>query len=66
MLQFENTKLYTDTEVAVMLNMNPQTIGSLRRRGKIRFTKVGRNCYIPEDALKEYLQGELRTYPANG
>lgn len=49
-----------------MLNVNPQTIGSLRRRGKIRFTKVGRNCYIPEDALKEYLLGELRTYPANG
>lgn len=49
-----------------MLNVNPQTIGSLRRRGKIRYTKIGRNCYIPENALKEYLQGALRANPANG
>lgn len=59
MLEIQGIKLYDTQELAAMLNVSRTTISSLRNKGKLKFTRIGKKRYTSEESLREYLNGIL-------
>ncbi len=60
MIEINGVKLYDSSELATMLNVSRVTIGRLRKRGKLKFTRVGKKLYSSDQALNDYLNGIVR------
>ena len=59
MLNIENIKLYTVSEVANLMNVTATTVYAIIKRGALRRTKIGARIYISEDSLLDYLKGSF-------
>lgn len=59
MLEIQGVKLYDTQDLAAMLNVSRTTVSSLRNRGKLKYTRIGKKLYTSEEALREYLNGIL-------
>ena len=43
------------TEAAGVLNVHPQTVYAMLKRGDLRFVRAGRRVLIPRSAIEEFL-----------
>lgn len=59
MLDIQGVKLYDTQDLAALLNVSRTTIGTLRSKGKLKFTRIGKKLYTSEESLREYLNGVL-------
>jgi len=54
----EGIKFYTTKEIAILLNITPQTVRAYIKRGKIKAQRIGRPMLITEDSLLDFLAPE--------
>lgn len=64
MINIYGIKLYETEELAKLLNVSNHAITTLRKKGLIRYTRIGKKLYTSEDALLAYLQGTLGETPS--
>jgi excisionase family DNA binding protein len=53
-------------QVAEVLQVHPQTVYNLLRRGKIRAAKVGRAWRIKPEAIDDYLEDQMHANERSG
>ncbi len=58
MIQVDDVKLYSIMELSKTLNLTPLTIRIYLKKGKLKGKKIGKNWYLSDDMLKNYLTGE--------
>ncbi len=54
--QLGNIKLFDVQNLAKKSGMNPVSVRTLFREGKLKGRKVGRRWYISEEALRDYFE----------
>lgn len=57
----ELPKLWTDSEVAQYLGVNPQTVARERRRKRLSYTLIGKKVRITTAQLEQYLRDRACT-----
>ena len=63
MINLYGIKLYETEELAKLLNVSKHTITVLRKKGLLRYTRLGNKTYTSEDALLSYLRGTTGRTP---
>lgn len=58
MLQIDDLKAFDVQELAVKLELTPQSVRAYIKAGKLKGCKVGTKLYVTEQALKDYLLGK--------
>ena len=54
-------KLFSSQEIAELLGTTERTLSNLRRKGLLRCVRIGRNTYLSEESLNDYLNGRTQT-----
>lgn len=54
-LEIGGVKLYTVKEIALAMGVTDQTVRRYIKDGLIQSKKIGRNIFVTEEALKEFI-----------
>lgn len=57
MIEFENVKYLSASEVAEIFKVTPKTVRQLFKEGKMPYKKFGRTMFVAEKDLKSYFNG---------
>lgn len=60
-IQLGNLTLFDVRELSKKFGLNPVTIRTLFRRGKLTGRKIGKRWYISEEALRDYFKEPGKT-----
>ena len=55
-LEIGGVKLYTVKEIAKAMEVEEQTVRRYIKRGFLKSKKIGRNIFITEEQLKEFIE----------
>lgn len=53
-----NDKLWTEAELAAHLQVSEATVVRERKRGKLKFTRIGTKIRFTEEQIQEYLKDQ--------
>lgn len=57
MIEINKIKLFDTQELSSLLNLSECSVANLRKKGLLRYTRIGRKLYSSEEALMDYLNG---------
>lgn len=52
------TKLWTEAELAAHLQVSEGTVVRERKRGRLKYTRIGTKIRFSEEQIQEYLKGQ--------